>query len=149
MWGRLSTLQNTINPDGFVDKSYVKLSTKRVFTAMVLHVFQSIVLSVLWFTTRSTWSILMNIPFTLLETAWFANEIRKGWGEVDQTFWTQQSTFFGNAQTSQLVENVEPMFLRPDVSINGITDTVEQLLEDIDELEPMHIEDLSFLSREK
>ena len=149
MWSRLSTLQNTMAPDGFIDKSYVKLSTKRIFTAMILHVVQSIILSVLWITTRSTWSIVMNIPFTFLETAWFVNEIRKGWHDIDQHFWDEQTSRF---PTTEFIETsrVEPMFIQPDVSMHGVTDTVEQLLQDIgDDIEPMQIEELSFLSREK
>jgi hypothetical protein len=145
MWSRLSTLQNTMYDDGFVDKSYVKLSTRRIFTAMFLHILQSLFITILWITTKNSWSIFLNFPFTVLESAWFINEIRKGWRELDEQFWKNNQLSPSHLETSR----VEQLFVQPNVNIKGMTDTVGQLIEDLgDELQPFQLEDLSFLGRE-
>ena len=141
MWNNLSIMYNTIDENGFVDKSYVKLKTNTIHTTMMLTLIQSLIVSMMWILTRSTWSIIFHFPCTFLEIAWFYSKVVNAWREQEKEYWNKEEEKFESGIGSDIqVVNIED-------DLNDlpqeITTSVRELLLNLndDELEMNELED--------
>lgn len=99
MWKNLSVMENTRHENGDIDKSYIKMKTRKIYNAMVITGVQSFFITLLWILTKSTWSIVFHFPFTLIELVWFYSEMKRGWR---QDFWDRQKILFESQKENNL-----------------------------------------------
>jgi len=99
MWKNLSVMENSRRENGEIDKSYIKLKTRKIYNAMMITGIQSFFITCLWLLTKSTWSIVFHFPFTVIELLWFYSEMKRGW---KQDFWEHQKVLFESQKENNL-----------------------------------------------
>lgn len=130
MWSNLSVLQNTVYPDGFIDKSYVKIKTNTIHITMSLTIIQSFLITLLWVTTKSTWSIVFHFPFTIIEVLWFYKHVIEAWRKQDHEYWQKEQESM-NHEVNQI--ETPSCLSEHDNDSYQLTESVMRLLDELDE----------------
>ena len=128
MWSNLSILQNTVYPDGFIDKSYVKIKTNTIHITMLLTIIQSLLITILWSITKSTWSIVFHFPFTVIEVLWFYKHVISAWKKQDNEYWKKEQH-----EMNQDVHKIETPSCISENDSYQLTESVIRLLDELDE----------------